>query len=402
MPGYGRADPDTIREIRRLAIKAECLGQFNTPLHKVISHTFFLRRLPIVFLPDRANVHLAKKLSGKNVFRQIIERLILLLLFRNEPNSYYRFAFFMPDRYRRAGEYIDYRQQSFLNFLLNQSKSAIVTEDKVLLHDLCVQNGLPSPTILGILNPREAVSKELASQLEKAAQGGGVFFKPRFGSNAECVGFLIVEDVGQWSVKMGREERSCICWEQVFEMLSAVNEPLIFQKKLTNHPILAKINPNVLHTIRLVTFRDGDEIHTLEAILRLGRKGSIADNISSGGIGIPIDLITGILGKGNSMNTGDLPLSIQSLEPGGRKFVGMTVPFLDEAIAMGKKVHASIPEIFSLGHDIAILPNGPVIIETNHIWGENQDTFDRGIGSYRLFSERLQQIAIRKIGCENY
>lgn len=397
MPGHGRADPKVMNELRRLAIKAERLGKFATKFHKVISLTFVLRRLPAVFFPTGENVRSARDLSGKTLLTQITERLVLLLLFRQEPNAYYRLGLFMPERFPRAGEFIDFRQHSFLGFLLNQNKTSIITEDKLLFHDLCARNGLSSPPILGVLDPPRTDSLELAARLEDAARNGGVFFKLRFGLKARGIGRMQWLDADQWSLNIGKDAYSSISWRQVFDKLSAINEPLIFQKQLRNHPVLAKVNPSVLHTIRLVTFRDCDRICVLEALLRLGKKGSLTDNISVGGIGIPIDSDTRTLGKGVTMDTIDLPHSIQSLEPGGEKFVGLAVPFFEEAVALGIKVHELFPEIFSLGHDIAILPDGPVIMETNHIWGENQEIFDRGYGACRLFAERTLQIATSKI-----
>lgn len=396
VPGYGQADPEVMKKLRRLAVVAEQRGKFSSSFHKIVSLTFVLRRLPKIFFPSKEDVSAAEKLSGKSIFRQIAERFILLLLFRNEPDGYYRFGFFMPERYRRAGEFIDYRQHSFLNFLLNQNETSIITEDKVQFYNLCICNNLPSPSIVAILEPKKTESSKLADGLEKVARNGGIFFKPRYGMKADGAGRLSVAGSGQWSMMFGGEVFEFDCWQHVFDKLSSLNKPLIFQSQLENHPALAKINPSILHTIRLVTFRDQEKTHVLEALLRLGKRGSLTDNISVGGIGIPIDLNTKALGKGTTMDTADLPLSITTYEPGGREFVGMNVPFFEEVVELGKKVHDLFPEIFSLGHDIAILPDGPVIMETNHIWGDNQETFDVGHGSYTLFAKRIMEIAKTK------
>jgi hypothetical protein len=299
----------------------------------------------------------------------------------------------MPERYCRAGEFVDYRQHSFLSFLLNQNESAILTEDKLQFHELCVRNKLPSPAIIAVFEPDLTDSRELRAQIETVAQNEGVFFKPRFGLRAQGVGCIGLEKSGQWQARIGGKSFEFDTWQQVFDGLSSIKQSLVFQKHLQNHPVLAGINPSVLHTIRLVTFRDGEEVHALEALLRLGKRGSLTDNISAGGIGVPIDLETNILGKGTTKNTADLPFSIHSCEPGGKEFVGLSVPFFEEAVELGKRVHEYFPEIFSLGHDIAILSDGPVIMETNHIWGDNQETFDVGHGSYRHFTDKILEIA---------
>ena len=368
------------------------MGKFNFPVQKIVSFSFILRRLPTVFFPSGENARIAKKLAGKSKFKQIQERLILLLLFRNEPDSYYRLALFMPERYERAGEYLDYRQQSYLNFLLNQKIDTINTEDKILFSELCIRKNIPSPQILGLLNPLETDQSELKSHLEGAAEKSGVFFKPRFGLKAQGAGRLSYRGMDQWSIKIGDEEAINITWEQLFKKLESFNKPLIFQENLTNHPVLAEINPSALHTIRLCTFRCKGELHVLDAILRLGKKGSQTDNMSTGGLGVPILLESQTLAAGGSEKNEDLPFSLKSLGPGEISFEGLTVPFFKEAVALGFKVHNCFPEIFSLGHDIAILPNGPVVIETNHIWGDSQEIFEHGLGANRFYIECILNV----------
>jgi hypothetical protein len=47
---------------------------------------------------------------------------------------------------------------------------------------------------------------------------------------------------------------------------------------------------------------------------------------------------------------------------------GMQIPYFKEAIDMVKHLHSSIPEIFTVGWDICITPDGPHVIEGNDGW----------------------------------
>jgi Sugar-transfer associated ATP-grasp len=150
--------------------------------------------------------------------------------------------------------------------------------------------------------------------------------------------------------------------------------------------MLAKFSTSALNTIRLCTYRSSGDLHVLEAKLKLGKRGSIAD---TRGHGVPILLESQTLTTGASRKIEDLPFSIKSLEPGAKNFVGFKVPFFDEAVSLGKKVHGCFPDIFSLGHDIAILPDGPDVIETNHSWADNQKKFGQGMGANRFYIESI-------------
>ncbi|MEH6528300.1 MAG: sugar-transfer associated ATP-grasp domain-containing protein, partial [Sneathiella sp.] len=274
--------------------------------------------------------------------------------------------------------------------LLNQNSSTILTEDKVLFNDLCARNDILSPRILSLFDPSQTDSSELRAQLEEVASKASVFFKPRFGLKAQGAGRLSYGGTDRWSVKIGSEDIIHVIWEQLFNQLLSFNKPLIFQENLTNHPKLAEFNTSALNTIRLCTFRRKGELHVLEAKLKLGKKGSIAD---TGGLGVPILLKSQTLTAGTSRQIEDLPFSKQSIEPGEKCFVGLKVPFFNEAVALGLAVHECFPDIFSLGHDIAILPDGPIVIETNHIWADNQKIFGRGIGANRFYIESILKTA---------
>ena len=49
----------------------------------------------------------------------------------------------------------------------------------------------------------------------------------------------------------------------------------------------------------------------------------------------------------------------------GITFIGYQIPMLPEAIALAKKAAMVIPQMRHVGWDIAITPDGPVIVEGN-------------------------------------
>ena len=58
----------------------------------------------------------------------------------------------------------------------------------------------------------------------------------------------------------------------------------IIQKKIVQHELMAKLNPNSVNTCRIMTARIKSDIVVLSAYVRIGRKNSKIDNAQSGGI----------------------------------------------------------------------------------------------------------------------
>ena len=47
---------------------------------------------------------------------------------------------------------------------------------------------------------------------------------------------------------------------------------------------------------------------------------------------------------------------------------GMTIPYFNDAVELVKHLHYNIPEIFTVGWDVCITPDGPHVIEGNDGW----------------------------------
>lgn len=156
---------------------------------------------------------------------------------------------------------------------------------------------------------------------------------------------------------------------------------VLFQKKIVQHPELNKINPSSINTIRFDTYIDENEsIVFLNALLRIGVGESVVDNASSGGFFVNVNIETGILNDNGN----------QFLKYGGKiyfehpntKFVfsGFKIPYFEESKELIKKAMSIIDEKL-VGWDIAITPEGPIIVEGNH----NLSLFmsDISIGGYK-------------------
>jgi len=142
----------------------------------------------------------------------------------------------------------------------------------------------------------------------------------------------------------------------------------VLQAKLQQHPFLDRIGPYTTNTIRVVTFLDADnEVHVHFSILRVGRRGSIADNWDRGGISIAIDPRTGVLGSG-VLKPKYGARRIEAHPDNGVRFAGLQLPFWSEVLELCCRAARICPNLRSVGWDVALRNNGPVFVEGNPDW----------------------------------
>lgn len=376
-----------MRSFRRLAARAERRGLVKT----VGSYIFRARHVPVALLPPRGDAATARALTGKGGLTQGLERLSLLLRHRMEPAAYYDFCLFMPERLHRAGDFASHRQTVNVLAYLNRDKPVTLTTDKRRFAEHCARHGIAAPRHLGALAPGAPDPPDWPDALLAAARDGGIFVKPQHGMMGEGAGVLCANGTGLWTLRRAGEMITDVAWSEIRRVLMAGHEAYILQERLRNHPVLARFGDDALHTVRLVTFRRGDEFMPLTACLRIGGDGSITDNFAQGGAAAPLDLDTGRLGPGVRREAASLPGGIARLGPHGQELAGTVLPHHEAVAALGLAVHRSLPRFLSLGHDIAVTPSGPVVTETNAGWDAklSQKAADRGIARMAGFVDAV-------------
>lgn len=155
------------------------------------------------------------------------------------------------------------------------------------------------------------------------------------------------------------------------------NARWLIQPVIEQHPALKAFGTKSVNTIRIITIKGkSGGISVFNAFLRLGAsKDSFVDNRAIGGYGIGIDIDSGKLMKYGfqhdqfGVKTDKHPLS-------GILFEGYQIPFWKETIELIEKAHRQFYEIQSIGWDVAISENGPILLEGNDDWeiGGPQDT----------------------------
>ena len=165
---------------------------------------------------------------------------------------------------------------------------------------------------------------------------------------------------------------------------------IMVEQYIHQHPDIAALYPLSVNTIRLVTIMDDKgEVHIVFSSMRLGN-GKMVDNLNSGGMATLVDSETGIINKPAADKDGfEYPTHPYT----GVTFVGSKVPFYRESVEMVKQAARKVPSLRYLAWDVAVTPEGPLLIEANHFPGHDiyqfQCHLDNAIGLLPRFKKAL-------------
>ena len=141
----------------------------------------------------------------------------------------------------------------------------------------------------------------------------------------------------------------------------------LVEEFIIQHPLLNKLSPSGVNTIRIFTQLDQDnEVVILGCRQRISVNSSI-DNMAAGNIAANIDNITGkISGVGVYS---DITKKEETKHPiTGVEIIGFQVPFWNETITLVIEAAKLHPQNRSIGWDIVMTEKGPGLIEGNHDW----------------------------------
>ena len=165
----------------------------------------------------------------------------------------------------------------------------------------------------------------------------------------------------------------------VDELRKKIKVKSLIQDRVIQHPQMGALNPHSVNCLRIITARKGNEIVPISVLLKVGSSKSPCDNWAAGGIIIGIDLDTGRLSE-NGFYKSKYGRKVTEHPETKVRFKEFEIPYYQECINLVKHVHQYLYGIHSIGWDIAISPEGPVILEGNERWDtQMQQVHDRQI-----------------------
>ena len=142
----------------------------------------------------------------------------------------------------------------------------------------------------------------------------------------------------------------------------------VVQERILQHDRMSALCPSSVNTIRLQTVMDNyGNVIPFGAGVRIGRMGSLVDNWALGGVFVGIDSETGKL-KDKGILKPKYGTKVIEHPDTHIRFQGYCIPYYKEAENMAVELHKVMYRSHSIGWDIAVTENGPIIIEGNDRW----------------------------------
>ncbi len=217
--------------------------------------------------------------------------------------------------------------------------------------------------------------------VERCSNLGDFIIKPSLLSHGRGVAKYHVQDGSIFETGKGLKD-----------LFAAYKKDFLLQKVVKQHKDMAALNPTSINTIRVLTYRSGNEILVVYTVIRIGRKGQIVDNETAGGMSAKINK-DGTLAKYAYSVPGEDKIEFTDT---GIRLLGYKIPSYDKTLAMVKDLHYHLPFFNLVGWDICIDEQGePMMIE----WNANSDPSQSANGP--AFGEYTDRILKETMKCEN-
>ena len=196
----------------------------------------------------------------------------------------------------------------------------------------------------------------LVQLLDKQSGSKGIFIKKKEAS----YGGSNIYKISMADLQAGR-----LNIKSVFN--EVISSDYLFQDEVIQHQKLNELNPYCVNTIRMDTYTNKQQLsRVMSSFIRLGVQKSFVDNVSSGGMYVGVEVVSGTLcPEAFSDFTHGSGKTFKVHPDTGQKFEGFQIPFYQEAKNMVLEAARHVPQIKVIGWDIAIQSDGPILIEGN-------------------------------------
>lgn len=237
---------------------------------------------------------------------------------------------------------------------------ACLLRDKKLFNLIAGKYDIPIPRTIGIalggVIYTEHQTFKLDAYLKHLPAGSSLFLKEESGICGKGAMSLEIKE-GQYFLN-DKE----MALEKIVTSLSNDTSYLI-QERVKQHPLVNAIYPLSLNTLRVVSVIYEEDVVIIGALLRIGANGNVVDNWASGGLAVGTDS-EGKLNKWGLYKPG-FGTRADKHPDTGTVFDGYQLPYWKETIQLVKETHRKLSCIPTVGWDIALTENGPIVIEGN-------------------------------------
>ncbi|MDD7887133.1 sugar-transfer associated ATP-grasp domain-containing protein [Flavivirga sp. 57AJ16] len=304
------------------------------------------------------------KHPDKKSLLKMIKEIITLMVKKREIPFYY-FKYLYRKKVTNYLDYISFREQVLLvehRSLHNPDYVALIN-NKLYFALFCKRTSIKTPKLISYnlgtcfffndnvvqISNKEQLS-EFFENLFNIHKTDELFFRPPsdFGGK------------GCFKIKKLELQNDL---DNIYETL--INGNFVHTEVIKQHDDINKIHSKSVNTIRFISLiTSKGTIEIISSVFRFGVGDSVVDNATSGGFFVGIDLEKGVLKSVGHYLPEHGGGEITEHPDSGFKLEGFKVPYFKEACDIVKEAVKIIPDRF-IGWDVAITPNGPIIIESN-------------------------------------
>jgi hypothetical protein len=269
---------------------------------------------------------------------------------------------------------------------LNPRELVGLTEDKSEFYPRCDSLDVPVPRTFAVVEPgggwvagHTSPSDRAGWATHLAAELPATFVtKPALGVYGEAVTIWTRREQGGFADHRGRERSA----RELYDSL--VSHPkyarFVVQQRLESHPEVVRLSGSpYLQTVRMVTLVDAaGRAHLLCALWKVIVGDNVIDNYrngTTGNLSANVAKETGLLGSAWRPSPEGVGWAAVPRHPAtGVDFEGFQLPCWQEAVDLVLRCARLFLPLRTIGWDVALTPQGPVIVEGNRWWDPLNDT----------------------------
>ncbi|MET1027291.1 MAG: sugar-transfer associated ATP-grasp domain-containing protein [Dongiaceae bacterium] len=336
----------------------------------ILVPAYHLLRLVFFTLRDNAAV---RRQRGIPLYKQLAAQWRLMTVYGTDPSVYYSSQLY--DRPGGVDDIVSYvGRDEIKNGLLRHLHwmrpkiygARVSLGDKLAYTRHCEASGLPAPSVLYLADQGKwswLPTGQQPFQMSGDPFDRDIFIKPRKGRGARGADWFDRIGAGLYRGKNGAVLRRA---ELLREILRRSRRgSIMILPKLANHPEIADLACNSLIVFRVFTCLDGDGRPVItHAMLRILSKLEPTWRGSSE-YGVLVDLQSGILGQlcDDDHFAPDAWLDRHPVT--GARVAGRRIANWPAIAALALTAHRSFIDRMMIGWDVALTPEGPMLIEGN-------------------------------------
>lgn len=271
------------------------------------------------------------------------------------------------------GSYMSREASSRLRARVNAREDLASVNDKARFYRICLEARLAIPETFGVISAFAPTHRQTDPQTTRIDIGslpdGSFVAKPAWGMKGKGIRFF--EKAGPVFLVGGKSMDA----ESLRAVLGNEEPPddFIVQRRVLPHPSLEAISGSkAVQSARIVTFLDSDNRpHVLFTRFKIVRRGIDVDNFANGETGnmvADVEIETGQITKVLMKPPFQIGLRAVTHHPDTGKDLLFQLPDWQQAIQLAHEGARAFPRLRSLAWDIALTPEGPVILEANQEW----------------------------------